>query len=479
MRNAFSYTSLTNEAIECISRFLRDRDLVDLFNKLFLCMNNEDPNCIIRGRTEEIIGVSHPGDRYFFYIVPNSQGYSIKFRSCEKTDLDSRYTELFVRKAMSEIGHNQCYRVEDQEIKASTVESDKKGQEQIAQELDNEPFYKKYGVNPDDYKDLGISNNYFSNRAYNCLARNEVDSFDQLLRYSEKTLDEIRWLGRKTRQEIVDKISFVVSNGAYPVSDNLEKTPHPSSDTPKYLNARERIYRHIRQEENCDYPNDILVDDCISFCSQLMKWTEKLIEAIPKMDERNKKIVIQRVVRGETLEKSGADYNISRERVRQILIKANRRIKARVIRFPDSRIRELMDELDSFCSSFPPEVLRIHLNYALSKHKYLCELLFSFLVPGPEYDNTISLIHKAPLLKENQLEKENKKPEKPSTPKIPYMDPIELDSCCPKCGSPLLIRLARRGSNAGKCFVGCSGYPRCFYARQLSQEEVEQYSGEI
>ena len=34
---------------------------------------------------------------------------------------------------------------------------------------------------------------------------------------------------------------------------------------------------------------------------------------------------------------------------------------------------------------------------------------------------------------------------------------------CPKCGSPLVLRTAKKGTNAGKQFWGCSGFPNCRY----------------
>jgi restriction system protein len=36
---------------------------------------------------------------------------------------------------------------------------------------------------------------------------------------------------------------------------------------------------------------------------------------------------------------------------------------------------------------------------------------------------------------------------------------------CPKCGGELVVRVARRGSNAGKEFLGCSGFPKCKYTQ--------------
>jgi restriction system protein len=39
---------------------------------------------------------------------------------------------------------------------------------------------------------------------------------------------------------------------------------------------------------------------------------------------------------------------------------------------------------------------------------------------------------------------------------------------CPKCGSALIERTARKGPNAGAKFLGCTGYPRCRYTREAT-----------
>ena len=36
---------------------------------------------------------------------------------------------------------------------------------------------------------------------------------------------------------------------------------------------------------------------------------------------------------------------------------------------------------------------------------------------------------------------------------------------CPKCGSPMAIRVARKGSHAGQKFFGCTGYPKCKFTQ--------------
>ncbi|HNP65380.1 MAG TPA: restriction endonuclease [Woeseiaceae bacterium] len=38
---------------------------------------------------------------------------------------------------------------------------------------------------------------------------------------------------------------------------------------------------------------------------------------------------------------------------------------------------------------------------------------------------------------------------------------------CPRCGSDLVRRVARRGSRKGEAFLGCSAFPKCRYSRNL------------
>ena len=38
---------------------------------------------------------------------------------------------------------------------------------------------------------------------------------------------------------------------------------------------------------------------------------------------------------------------------------------------------------------------------------------------------------------------------------------------CPKCGKELVLRTAKKGSNSGNNFYGCSGFPKCRYVRNI------------
>lgn len=49
---------------------------------------------------------------------------------------------------------------------------------------------------------------------------------------------------------------------------------------------------------------------------------------------------------------------------------------------------------------------------------------------------------------------------------IPFSD-VNDDLICPKCGNKIVLRTAKKGSNVGKQFYGCSNYPNCRYIKNL------------
>jgi restriction system protein len=51
-------------------------------------------------------------------------------------------------------------------------------------------------------------------------------------------------------------------------------------------------------------------------------------------------------------------------------------------------------------------------------------------------------------------------PDKPLSPsRMPREHP--RPPSCPLCSTPMVVRTARRGANAGSQFWGCPNYPRC------------------
>ena len=50
----------------------------------------------------------------------------------------------------------------------------------------------------------------------------------------------------------------------------------------------------------------------------------------------------------------------------------------------------------------------------------------------------------------------------------PLFFPKEKTEVCSKCGSPMVVRVAKKGSRAGQKFLGCSSYPSCRFTMPLN-----------
>ena len=46
---------------------------------------------------------------------------------------------------------------------------------------------------------------------------------------------------------------------------------------------------------------------------------------------------------------------------------------------------------------------------------------------------------------------------------------MQSEMRCPQCGSALVLRMAKRGKNAGRQFYGCSAYPKCRFIKNLDE----------
>ena len=50
---------------------------------------------------------------------------------------------------------------------------------------------------------------------------------------------------------------------------------------------------------------------------------------------------------------------------------------------------------------------------------------------------------------------------------IEMISETEGQILCPRCGSPLVLRMAKKGKNAGQGFYGCSSFPKCRYIQNI------------
>ena len=47
----------------------------------------------------------------------------------------------------------------------------------------------------------------------------------------------------------------------------------------------------------------------------------------------------------------------------------------------------------------------------------------------------------------------------------------EASLICPRCGGSLVLRVAKKGANAGNSFYGCSNYPKCRYVKNIDPQQ--------
>lgn len=50
---------------------------------------------------------------------------------------------------------------------------------------------------------------------------------------------------------------------------------------------------------------------------------------------------------------------------------------------------------------------------------------------------------------------------------IEMISETEGQILCPRCGAPLVLRMAKKGENAGRNFYGCSSFPKCRYIQNI------------
>jgi len=47
-------------------------------------------------------------------------------------------------------------------------------------------------------------------------------------------------------------------------------------------------------------------------------------------------------------------------------------------------------------------------------------------------------------------------------------EPEKGEKVCPKCSASMVVRIAQKGSNAGKKFWACSSYPKCRHVEAIN-----------
>ena len=74
------------------------------------------------------------------------------------------------------------------------------------------------------------------------------------------------------------------------------------------------------------------------------------------------------------------------------------------------------------------------------------------LIDGTALSRLIGAVQKSPKIQPNLIR---------DVQKSETLQPVVNDTACPICQSPMVLRTAKRGMNAGQSFWGCTRYPKC------------------
>lgn len=83
------------------------------------------------------------------------------------------------------------------------------------------------------------------------------------------------------------------------------------------------------------------------------------------------------------------------------------------------------------------------------------------------YDNLAKLTNVDEAVKAAHIDNINKKYKKEEKKQEPPVLAKQQEMICPRCGSALVLRTAKKGENAGNQFYGCSNFPKCRYIQNL------------
>lgn len=176
-------------------------------------------------------------------------------------------------------------------------------------------------------------------RSFNALKRAKIDTVQQLLNLSTEELTGIRNLGAKSLTELEEVRSSYV-----PPASLAPKTEYsPDELKPMLLDAFQQPYQGLSWQEFRDAMPETASDDAIKQavgallaehkleyvdfrCYKVYpSFYEEFDRYLETIEKRNREIMTRRYA-GETLDAIAQDYNVNKERIRQIQGKQNKKL---------------------------------------------------------------------------------------------------------------------------------------------------------
>lgn len=194
-----------------------------------------------------------------------------------------------------------------------------------------QPFYKVYGIAPDDYEFEYIQNHFFSPRLRNTLSRNNIFTTKELLCLSYHDICSMKGMGSGSRKELVDYIERLDSSKENKeLSEKLKgcsaaafiygytDDSRVQKKLLQYCTDRTMLLGHFLDElKPLEQEDKGLYISFNQWCRfDIGKELQEILSAL-KSNERGFEIIDMRA-KGETLARIGEIVGVTRERVRQL-----------------------------------------------------------------------------------------------------------------------------------------------------------------
>lgn len=339
------------------------------------------------------------------------------------------------------------------------------------------PFYKQFNVDPENYRNIIISEKLFSIRVSNSLLRSGIITLRDLLNISPDILRYyIKNFGDKSLEEIIYVLNkqFPNDNIDTPINhsetEQLDINPNPdgnesvniyNNELSVYNTERKEFHDWIEQIMKIERSTDVSADSCREFSEQINDWMFDFLALQKGINEQKRQIFIRKVINGETFESIGKDFGKTREYMRRINLEVTRTVALCAYRHPTLDSINKIRELISLLRALAEDEVFVYLNYLRRQNYALVRQILFFFFRWKQIVELEKEIKNSP--------KTRKKPKKEKPLKVP---PIPTGRLCPWCGSEIVIYTSKKGAHPGSLIVGCSAFPKCRYRGFLTMDDV-------
>ena len=345
-----------NESQNIVERFFEnDKPHVISFMQLIKYANAIDGEIAVK-YNNSIIGASRIDSVFFFYISKLNDRYAIKFKHLDSKipfdEEDISFPELkhYCKEAIEYVDREGIEKVEPATRKTSEdIESDADVGFSV-DETGNPYFYPDYlsqfdkefqGYKPffENNKDVKITEYIFTRRVKNALAREDIVTLGDLVNLSIFDIYKIRGIGTNSIYEILRSCKLLCpDNSAYTDAGSfggiaVEINPPGFNEGDYWEDLQDKVSSIITPENMPDIDTERIADDVVE---AYVKRIEDLLicyaKSLKRIKERELDIFVRRATTSETLESISKDYDVTRERIRQLNKKAIRKIQYGLIK---------------------------------------------------------------------------------------------------------------------------------------------------